>query len=147
MLIIYFHETQFGKNSRDPKAQPPWITYWIGNTLWDRMKQKKCNVVVSKSDSRLICKSALLLMSKSGLVKTGKMRAEKERLQKKNPKNTASSESEWESKSETESEESNSEESYKDSDSEETRSEELVQTNRRPKPNLAQEEKRSKKKG
>ncbi|MED6212112.1 hypothetical protein PIB30_080178 [Stylosanthes scabra] len=27
MLIIYFHETQFGKNSRDPIAQPPWIHY------------------------------------------------------------------------------------------------------------------------
>ncbi|MED6200807.1 hypothetical protein PIB30_088833 [Stylosanthes scabra] len=27
MLIIYFHETHFGKNSRDPLAQPPWIQY------------------------------------------------------------------------------------------------------------------------
>ncbi|MED6222067.1 hypothetical protein PIB30_060876 [Stylosanthes scabra] len=70
-----------------------------------------------------------------GLVRTGKMRVEKERLQKKNPKNTASSKSE----------ESNSEEFYEDLDSKETRSEELVQTNRRPKPNPAQEEKRSKK--
>ncbi|MED6138205.1 hypothetical protein PIB30_072114 [Stylosanthes scabra] len=41
LLIIYFHETQFGKNSREPIAQPPWIDYWNGRTLWDRMKQEK----------------------------------------------------------------------------------------------------------
>ncbi|MED6196493.1 hypothetical protein PIB30_048096 [Stylosanthes scabra] len=41
LLIIYFHETQFGKNSREPIAQPPWINYWNGRTLWDRMKQEK----------------------------------------------------------------------------------------------------------
>ncbi|MED6162701.1 hypothetical protein PIB30_073077 [Stylosanthes scabra] len=41
LLIIYFHETQFGKNSREPIAQPPWIHYWNGKTLWDRMKQEK----------------------------------------------------------------------------------------------------------
>ncbi|MED6220117.1 hypothetical protein PIB30_041811 [Stylosanthes scabra] len=41
LLIIYFYETQFGKNSREPIAQPPWIDYWNGRTLWDRMKQEK----------------------------------------------------------------------------------------------------------
>ncbi|MED6218298.1 hypothetical protein PIB30_025530 [Stylosanthes scabra] len=25
MMIIYFHETHFGKNAREPEAQPPWI--------------------------------------------------------------------------------------------------------------------------
>ncbi|MED6172204.1 hypothetical protein PIB30_047866 [Stylosanthes scabra] len=32
MLIIYFYETQFGKNSRDLIAQLSWI-YWNGRTL------------------------------------------------------------------------------------------------------------------
>ncbi|MED6149866.1 hypothetical protein PIB30_066698, partial [Stylosanthes scabra] len=49
MLVIYIHETHFGKNSRDPKAQPPWITYWNGNTLWDKMKHEKCNAAINKS--------------------------------------------------------------------------------------------------
>ncbi|MED6138457.1 hypothetical protein PIB30_074348 [Stylosanthes scabra] len=83
MLIIYFHETQFGKNSRDPIVQPPWIHYYNGRTLWDRMKQEKRDA--------------------AGLVRIGKLRAEKERKQKKNPKKTASSESEWKSESETDS--------------------------------------------
>ncbi|MED6128788.1 hypothetical protein PIB30_101325 [Stylosanthes scabra] len=43
MLIIYFHETNFGKNSRNPLVQPPWIQYWKGDTLWKRMKQEKTN--------------------------------------------------------------------------------------------------------
>ncbi|MED6135247.1 hypothetical protein PIB30_044536 [Stylosanthes scabra] len=50
LLIIYFHETQFGKNSREPIAQPPWIDYWNGRTLWDRMKQEKRDVTV-KTDT------------------------------------------------------------------------------------------------
>ncbi|MED6175508.1 hypothetical protein PIB30_079029 [Stylosanthes scabra] len=41
MLIIYFDETDFGKNTREPKAQPPWIRYWNGNTLWKRLKEEK----------------------------------------------------------------------------------------------------------
>ncbi|MED6115712.1 hypothetical protein PIB30_093293 [Stylosanthes scabra] len=28
LMIIYFHETQFGERSRDPAAQPPWLAYW-----------------------------------------------------------------------------------------------------------------------
>ncbi|MED6208810.1 hypothetical protein PIB30_048665 [Stylosanthes scabra] len=27
MLIIYFHVTYFGKNAKEPEAQPPWIRY------------------------------------------------------------------------------------------------------------------------
>ncbi|MED6220091.1 hypothetical protein PIB30_041558 [Stylosanthes scabra] len=36
----------FGKNSREPIAQPPWIHYWNGRTFWDRMKQEKRDVAV-----------------------------------------------------------------------------------------------------
>ncbi|MED6205973.1 hypothetical protein PIB30_022716 [Stylosanthes scabra] len=107
MLIIYFHETQFGKNSREPIAQPPWIHYWNGRTLWDRMKQEKHDAAVSRSGT------------------SQDWKAEKEQKQKKNQKKTTSSESEWEFESETDSEEYVSDESYEDSDSEETRSEEL----------------------
>ncbi|MED6210201.1 hypothetical protein PIB30_061953 [Stylosanthes scabra] len=124
LLIIYFHETQFGKNSRETIAQPPRIHYWNGRTLWDRLKQEKRDAAISRS---------------------GKLRAQKERKQKKNTKKSASSESEWESESETDTEGYVPDESEEDSDSEETRSEELVQRNSRPKPNPAQEERRSKK--
>ncbi|MED6156444.1 hypothetical protein PIB30_014408 [Stylosanthes scabra] len=41
LMVIYFHETHFGKNSREAKAQPPWIQYWTGKTLWNRMVQEK----------------------------------------------------------------------------------------------------------
>ncbi|MED6197154.1 hypothetical protein PIB30_054075 [Stylosanthes scabra] len=41
LMVIYFHETHFGKNSRDAAAQPPWIQYWTGKTLWKRIKQEK----------------------------------------------------------------------------------------------------------
>ncbi|MED6188404.1 hypothetical protein PIB30_085627 [Stylosanthes scabra] len=41
LMVIYFHETHFGKNSRDAAAQPPWIQYWMGETLWKKMKQEK----------------------------------------------------------------------------------------------------------
>ncbi|MED6173091.1 hypothetical protein PIB30_056032 [Stylosanthes scabra] len=58
-----------------------------------------------------------------GVVKNRKMKAKKERLQKKNSKKKASSEYEFEE----ESEESSSEESDLESDLEETRSEELIQ--------------------
>ncbi|MED6119494.1 hypothetical protein PIB30_012401 [Stylosanthes scabra] len=37
LMVIYFHETHFEKNSREAKAQPPWIQYWTGKTLWERM--------------------------------------------------------------------------------------------------------------
>ncbi|MED6120713.1 hypothetical protein PIB30_023644 [Stylosanthes scabra] len=41
LMVIYFHETHFGKNSQDAEAQPPWIQYWMGETLRNRMKQEK----------------------------------------------------------------------------------------------------------
>ncbi|MED6128029.1 hypothetical protein PIB30_093678 [Stylosanthes scabra] len=72
-MIIYFHETQFGERSRDPAAQPPWLAYWTGDTLKKRLKQEK------KHDA--------------GLLKTGKLRAEKEKLKKKNTDMVLSSES------------------------------------------------------
>ncbi|MED6175326.1 hypothetical protein PIB30_077276, partial [Stylosanthes scabra] len=80
-----------------------------------------------------------------GLVRTGKLRAQKERKQKKNTKKNVSSESEWESESETDTKGYVPDESVEDSNFEETRSEELVQRNSRPEPNPAQEEMRSKK--
>ncbi|MED6107028.1 hypothetical protein PIB30_010167 [Stylosanthes scabra] len=74
----------------------------------------------------------------AGLLKTGRPRAEKERLMKKKAKKSDSSESEsesdWESKDESE-----SSSSYEESDSEETRSEELMLRRMRlPKQNLTQ---------
>ncbi|MED6128337.1 hypothetical protein PIB30_096756 [Stylosanthes scabra] len=63
LMIIYFHEIQFGERSRDPAAQPPWLAYWTGDTLKKRLKLEK------KHDA--------------GLLKTGKLRAEKEDLKKK----------------------------------------------------------------
>ncbi|MED6209799.1 hypothetical protein PIB30_058195 [Stylosanthes scabra] len=75
LMIIYFHETQFGEKSRDPAAQPPWLAYWIGEMLKKRVKQEK------KHDAFLF----------RGLLKTGKMRAEKEQLKKKSTKRVPSS--------------------------------------------------------
>ncbi|MED6220494.1 hypothetical protein PIB30_045335 [Stylosanthes scabra] len=49
LMVIYFHETHFGKNSREVKAQPPWIQYWTGKTLWDRMVQEKTMRAGSKA--------------------------------------------------------------------------------------------------
>ncbi|MED6153977.1 hypothetical protein PIB30_107498 [Stylosanthes scabra] len=123
LLIIYFHETQFGKNSREPIAQPPWINYWNGRTLWDRMKQEKRDA--------------------AGLVRTEKLRAEKEKKQRKSKKRP-SSESEWKSESETDTEGYVPDDSEEDTDSEDTRSMELVQRKSRPEPNPAQQERRSK---
>ncbi|MED6125407.1 hypothetical protein PIB30_068239 [Stylosanthes scabra] len=124
LLIIYFHETKLGKNSREPIAQSPWIDYWNGRTLWDRMKQEKRDA--------------------AGLVRTGKLRAQKEKKQKKSKK-SPSPESEWESESETDTEGYVPDESEKDTDFEDIRSDELVQRKSRPEPNPAQEERRSKK--
>ncbi|MED6133642.1 hypothetical protein PIB30_030037 [Stylosanthes scabra] len=41
LLIIYMHETHFGKDSKDEKAQPPWVSYWKGETLSKRMRVEK----------------------------------------------------------------------------------------------------------
>ncbi|MED6131292.1 hypothetical protein PIB30_008627 [Stylosanthes scabra] len=41
LLIIYLHETHFGKDFEDEKAQPPWVSYWRGETLMKRLRVKK----------------------------------------------------------------------------------------------------------
>ncbi|MED6167239.1 hypothetical protein PIB30_001137 [Stylosanthes scabra] len=123
LMIIYFHETHFGKNPREPEAQLPWITYWTGGNLKKRLHRKQNHA--------------------TGLVQTGRLRAGKERLERRNNelkmgvirrKDIKSSESE--------SAESDSEEGYDyeegpdesssggsspDIDSENTMSEEMVQ--------------------
>ncbi|MED6155687.1 hypothetical protein PIB30_007196 [Stylosanthes scabra] len=53
-IVIYFHETHFGKNCRDAEAQPPWVQYWTGKTLWDRMKQEKTMKAVSTKSASSI---------------------------------------------------------------------------------------------
>ncbi|MED6111651.1 hypothetical protein PIB30_054198 [Stylosanthes scabra] len=79
-MIIYFHETQFGENARDPAAQPPWLAYWTGENLKKRIKQERQHDV--------------------GLLKTGQLRAEKEQLKKKSTKRVPSSDSESQIESE-----------------------------------------------
>ncbi|MED6115548.1 hypothetical protein PIB30_091737 [Stylosanthes scabra] len=74
LMIIYFHETQFGENSRDPAAQPPWLAYWTGENLKKRIKQERQHDV--------------------GLLKTSQLKAEKEQLKKKSTKKVPSSDSE-----------------------------------------------------
>ncbi|MED6161345.1 hypothetical protein PIB30_059833 [Stylosanthes scabra] len=38
LMIIYFHETHFGENSKEAEAQTPWLAYWTGETLKNRLK-------------------------------------------------------------------------------------------------------------
>ncbi|MED6127529.1 hypothetical protein PIB30_088859 [Stylosanthes scabra] len=77
-MIIYFHETYFGENSKEAEAQASWLAYWTGETLKNRLKQEKKLEV--------------------GLLKTAEMRAKKDNLQKKRTKRDAEdSESESES--------------------------------------------------
>ncbi|MED6168685.1 hypothetical protein PIB30_013667 [Stylosanthes scabra] len=64
LMIIYFHETHFGKNPREPEAQLSWITYWIGENLRKRL-QREQNYA-------------------TGLVQTGMLRVAKERLERRN---------------------------------------------------------------
>ncbi|MED6184284.1 hypothetical protein PIB30_046011 [Stylosanthes scabra] len=105
-MVIYFHETHFGKNSREAKAQPPWIQYWTRKTLWDRMVQEKT--------------------MRAGLVRTAKAPLTNKRKNKKNTRSGSSSESEYISS------DSLYEEGY-DSDSEMTRSEAVVRVERKTK--------------
>ncbi|MED6142824.1 hypothetical protein PIB30_001023 [Stylosanthes scabra] len=51
LLIIYLHETHFGKDSEDEKVQPPWVSYWSGETLRKRMR-------VDKTDSTGLLRQA-----------------------------------------------------------------------------------------
>ncbi|MED6177447.1 hypothetical protein PIB30_098215 [Stylosanthes scabra] len=41
MLIVYLHETHFGEYSEDDEARPPWISYWRGDRLKERLKLEK----------------------------------------------------------------------------------------------------------
>ncbi|MED6178884.1 hypothetical protein PIB30_111772 [Stylosanthes scabra] len=41
MLIVYLHETHFGEYSEDDEALPPWISYWRGDRLKERLKLEK----------------------------------------------------------------------------------------------------------
>ncbi|MED6136433.1 hypothetical protein PIB30_056083 [Stylosanthes scabra] len=63
LMIIYFHETHFGENSKEIEAQPPWLAYWTSEMLKKRLKQEK------KHDA--------------GLLKIGEMKAKKDKLEKK----------------------------------------------------------------
>ncbi|MED6174752.1 hypothetical protein PIB30_071987, partial [Stylosanthes scabra] len=53
MMIIYFHETHFGKNPREPEAQPPWIAYWTGENLRKRLLHEQNHSTVSIFSVRL----------------------------------------------------------------------------------------------
>ncbi|MED6194318.1 hypothetical protein PIB30_027441 [Stylosanthes scabra] len=64
LMIIYFHETHLGKNPREPEAQLPWITYWTGENLRKRLHREQNHA--------------------TGLVRTGRLRAGKERLERRN---------------------------------------------------------------
>ncbi|MED6221542.1 hypothetical protein PIB30_055789 [Stylosanthes scabra] len=61
-MIIYFHEIHFGEDSKKDQAWPPWLAYWIGDTLKKRLKQEKKH--------------------EAGLLKTGEMKAKKDSLKK-----------------------------------------------------------------
>ncbi|MED6203628.1 hypothetical protein PIB30_001326 [Stylosanthes scabra] len=65
LMIIYFHETQFGENSKELEARKPWIAYWKGDTLKERLKQERTH--------------------EAGLIKTSEMMAKKDALKRKNP--------------------------------------------------------------
>ncbi|MED6121497.1 hypothetical protein PIB30_030804, partial [Stylosanthes scabra] len=142
LMIIYFHETHFGKNPREPEAQLPWITYWTGENLKKRLLREQNHG--------------------TGLIKTGMLRATKERLQRRNMElkmgvnikrkepessesESAESESEEDYESEEESDESSSGGSSPKVDYENTMSEELVQRRPLSNPSLVLQERRSKK--
>ncbi|MED6196740.1 hypothetical protein PIB30_050221 [Stylosanthes scabra] len=65
LMIIYFHETHFGENSKEVEARRPWIAYWKSDTLKKRLKQERTH--------------------EAGLLKTGEMMAKKDRLKRKSP--------------------------------------------------------------
>ncbi|MED6122295.1 hypothetical protein PIB30_038495 [Stylosanthes scabra] len=63
-MIIYFHETKFGENSKEVEARRSWIAYWKGDTLKQRLKQERTH---------------------EGLLKTGQMMAKKSVSKRKSP--------------------------------------------------------------
>ncbi|MED6193527.1 hypothetical protein PIB30_020497 [Stylosanthes scabra] len=56
---------KFGENSKEVEARKPWIAYWKGDTLKNRLKQERTH--------------------EAGLIKTGEMMAKKDALKRKNP--------------------------------------------------------------
>ncbi|MED6145838.1 hypothetical protein PIB30_028824 [Stylosanthes scabra] len=137
---LHVHDFLLDEDSRESEAQPPWIQYWTGENLRNRLHREQNH--------------------STGLVQTGLLRAAKEKLQKRNmdlkmglnlrrrePSSSSESESEFDSEEEYESEvESNAGGASTKLDSENTMSEELVERRPLSKPNPAQQEKRSKKK-
>ncbi|MED6118271.1 hypothetical protein PIB30_001505 [Stylosanthes scabra] len=105
-MVIYFHETHFGKNSQGAEAQPPWIQYWTGETLMNRMKQERT--------------------MKAGLIRTAMLVDERREKSKKNGKKGLSSTSEPEYV-----DSSHESESEYEADSEQTTSQVVVQRHRR----------------
>ncbi|MED6185495.1 hypothetical protein PIB30_057643 [Stylosanthes scabra] len=171
MMIIYFHETHFGKDSREPEAQPPWIQYWTGENLRKKLHREQNNSTEQASFTHMRERqpgshayawhtSPRPFPEIRGLVQTGLLRAAKEKLQKRNmdlkmglnlrirePSSSSESKSEFDSEEEYESEvESSSGGASTELDSKNTMSEELVERRPLSKPNPAQQEKRSKKK-
>ncbi|MED6151360.1 hypothetical protein PIB30_081780 [Stylosanthes scabra] len=60
LMIIYFHETQFGEKSRDPAAQPPWLAYWTSKMRAEKEQLKKKStkrVLSSDSESQTYSES------------------------------------------------------------------------------------------
>ncbi|MED6211613.1 hypothetical protein PIB30_075423 [Stylosanthes scabra] len=97
VMNIYFHETHFGENSKEVEAQASWLAYWTGESLKNRMKQEKKH--------------------EAGLLKTGEMRAKKDKLEKKRTKRDTKSDSESYQSSSTDSESESSSSSDSDADS------------------------------
>ncbi|MED6195867.1 hypothetical protein PIB30_041979 [Stylosanthes scabra] len=58
-------DQDFGENSKELEARPPWIAYWKGDTLKQRLKQERTH--------------------EAGLLKRGQMMAKKAELKSKNP--------------------------------------------------------------
>ncbi|MED6163855.1 hypothetical protein PIB30_084057 [Stylosanthes scabra] len=57
LMIIYFHETQFGENSKEVEARPPWIAYWKGDTLKQRLKQERTHEAMMAKKAELKTKN------------------------------------------------------------------------------------------
>ncbi|MED6176862.1 hypothetical protein PIB30_092391 [Stylosanthes scabra] len=47
LMIIYFKERYFGKNINDPIMPPPWISYWTGDNLREKMKVEATEATIS----------------------------------------------------------------------------------------------------
>ncbi|MED6120730.1 hypothetical protein PIB30_023662 [Stylosanthes scabra] len=98
LMIIYFHEMQFGENSKEVEARPSWIAYWNSDTLKKILKQERTHEAVSSHKTVYVCVlnfvsvSACVVFSQlgipfllRGLLKTGEMMAKKDVLKWKNP--------------------------------------------------------------